>query len=350
MNRVIEEDLEKIKQSLIGLSDKIKDKTFLITGGAGFLGSWICDSLNVFGAKIICVDNLITGSIKNISHLINQKNFKFIQHDITKPINIEENVDYVIHMASIASPPIFQRRPLETLNANVFGTINLLEFSKGKKVKTFLFTSTSEVYGNPPDNAIPTPETFPGLVYSFGPRAMYDEGKRAAEAYIYSFFEQYKEPSVKIVRIFNTYGPRLDFNSDNVSYARALSKFLNQAINNKVIEIYGDGNQTRSFCYITDQIEGLIKFLLTDSGERVMNIGNDKEITIIELAQKIINATNSNSKIVLNAKPNYNLTHDPTRRCPDITRARKILGFSPKVSLEEGIKRTFLWFKEEKLK
>jgi UDP-glucuronate decarboxylase len=344
MNEIIKKDVERIKQNLIEFEDKIKGKTFLVTGGAGFLGSWFCDVLNEFKARIICVDNLSTGSLENIKHLLKNENFKFIQHDVTKPLKIEENIDYIIHMASIASPPLYQKYPIQTLDANIIGTINILELAREKNVKAFLFTSTSEVYGDVPEHAIPTSENFAGYVYSYGPRAMYDEGKRAAEAYLYSYFKQSGFP-VRIARVFNTFGPRLDFSSP--SYGRALARFVTQALNNQPLTVYNDGKQTRSFCYVTDQIEGLFRFLLTDGldGE-VINIGNDVETTIFDLASKIIEITNSKSQPIINSVPEYEIEHDPRRRCPDIAKAKKLLKFQPKVSLEDGLRRTIEFFRQ----
>ena len=340
----IQDDVTEISNELKNIKEKINGKTFLITGGAGFLGSWFCDSLNSFDANIICVDNLITGSLENIQHLENKPNFRFINHDITKTLEIKENIDYIVHMASIASPPVYQKYPIETLNANVLGTINMLELAKEKNVKGFLLTSTSEVYGNPPDDSIPTPEAFPGFVSSYGPRSCYDEGKRVAEAYCFSYFKQFKLP-VRIARIFNTYGPRLDLKSTS-QYGRALIKFVFQALNDQPITVYGDGKQTRSFCYITDQTICLFRLLLsTGMDGEVVNIGNDNEISIIELVNKILKVFGKNVEITLNAQPNYDLTHDPRRRCPDISKARKILNYNTAVSLEEGLRRTIEWIK-----
>jgi UDP-glucuronate decarboxylase len=334
----ISDDVEKLAKELRDYRDKIKGETFLVAGGAGFIGSWFCDALYQLDANIICLDNFATGSKESIKHLLENKNFKLVNLDVCK-FKTEDKIDYIVHMASIASPPIYQKHPIKTLDANLIGTRGLLELAREKGVKSFLFTSTSEVYGNVPPDTIPTPETYYGLVNSFGPRCMYDEGKRAAEAYCYSYFHEYRLP-IRIARIFNTYGPRLDTN--NTGYGRVIIKFIDQALRDESLTVYGDGKQTRSFCYVTDTINGLLRLLLLDGldGE-VINIGNDKEIRIIDLAYKIKDITKSNSKIIFQPLPK----DDPLRRCPDLTKARNILGYTPKVSLEEGIKKAVEWYR-----
>lgn len=343
MNEIIEEDLKTLHEDLGDLSDKIEGKTFLVTGGAGFLGSWFCDVVFGFGGKIICVDNLSSGSRKNIEHLIGKKNFVFVEDDILS-YEPKEKIDYIVHMASIATPPLYMRLPIETLDTNISGTRKLLELARKNNAKGFLFMSTSEVYGNPTNDQFPTKETFHGIVNSFGPRSMYDEGKRAAEAYCYSYYHKFNMP-IRISRTFNTYGPRLDVESTS-QYGRALIKFVHQAINGTPITVFGDGKQTRSFCYITDQIEGLFRLLLTSGVDgEVFNIGNLNEFSILELANLVIKITGSKSKISMDSPPNYNLKDDPRRRCPDITKANKMLGYSPKVDLEDGLKRVAAWMK-----
>lgn len=344
MSKIIEEDLSTLNRNLSEFKDSISGKTFLVTGGAGFLGSWFCDVLDSFGAKTICLDNLSSGSKKNIQYLIGRRNFTFVNEEV---LNYEpkEKLDYIVHMASIASPPIYTRFPIETLDVNTAGTKKLLEIARKNKIKGFLFTSTSEIYGNIDDANIPTKETYYGNTNSFGPRSMYDEGKRAAEAYCYSYHKKFQMP-VRISRTFNTFGPRLDVESTS-QYGRAIIKFLHQALKNEPLTVYQDGNQTRSFCYITDQIEGLFKLLLTQGldGELV-NIGNPAEFKIIDLAKAIIHITGSKSKIIVGANPNYDLKDDPKRRCPDITKAKEILGFSPKVELDDGLKRMVKWLRD----
>lgn len=344
MDEIIKQDIVTIVKNLESFRDKINGKTFLITGGSGFLGSWFCDVVIEMGAKVICVDNLISGDSKNINHLLSNQNFKFINSNILD-FDTDEKIDYIVHMASIASPPLYMEYPIETLDANVLGTKKMLELAKRNNVKGFLFMSTSEVYGNPPDEFIPTPENFHGIVNSFGPRSVYDEGKRVAEAYCFAFFQKFKLP-IRITRTFNTYGPRLDTKSKN-QYGRALIKFVSQSMSNEPISVYGDGKQTRSFCYITDQIEGLFRLLLMSGLDgHVINIGNDKEIQISELANLIISITGSKSKIEIGARSNYNITDDPRRRCPDISKARRLLNYNPKISLEEGLKKTTEWVKK----
>jgi UDP-glucuronate decarboxylase len=345
VNPIIEEDIKNLHNSLEDLRGKIEGKKFLVTGGAGFLGSWFCDVLDSFNADIICVDNISSGSPKNIEHLIGKKNFHFVNKGILE-FELKEKVDYIVHMASIATPPLYMRFPIETLDTNITGTRNLLEVAKRDNISGFLFMSTSEVYGNPPNDQIPTKETFHGIVNSFGPRSMYDEGKRAAEAYCYSYYHQFKVP-VRISRTFNVYGPRIDAETTS-QYGRALIKFVYQAINNQDVTVHGDGTQTRSFCYITDQIEGLFRLLLTPGidGE-VFNIGNPKEMSINELAGLILNTTHSKSKIVLESQANYNLKDDPKRRCPDISKANKMFGYSPKIDIEDGLKRVAEWMRSK---
>lgn len=310
----------------------------LVSGGAGFLGSWFCDILNSRGANIICVDNLISGSKKNIEHLESKKNFKFIKDDITNLVLLNE-IDYIVHMASIASPLLYLEHPIKTLDANVFATRYMLEIAKEKKVKGFLFTSTSEIYGNPPNKMIPTPETYSGMVNTTSTRAMYDEGKRVAETYCHYYWKKHGVP-VRIARIFNTYGPRMDTNL-TPSYGRALVNFIKQAKANKPITVFGDGKQTRSFCYVTDTIKGLSELLFTGGlGGEIVNIGNDEEISILNLAKKITEITNSKSSIMLYSEPkNYNMKDDPKRRCPDLAKARKLLNYKPEVSLDDGLRR-----------
>ena len=337
MLEVVTRDVEEVKIRLKNFSRKIKNRKFLVTGGAGFLGSWFCDIVIAMGGKVTCIDNLSSGSKKNVKHLLENPNFEFIKADVTA-FTTRKKYDYIVHMASIASVPLYQQYPVETLNANVIGTKNMLELAKKLKVKSILFTSTSEIYGDA--KVIPTSETYWGNVNPYGPRSMYDEAKRVAEAYCYAFWKKFKVP-VRIARIFNTYGPRLDIKGTS-QYGRVIVKFIWQALNNKPVTVYGDGKQTRSFCYVTDQMVGLFKLLLTPGidGE-VINIGNDKETRIIDLARMIIRLTISKSKIVFKPLP----PDDPRRRCPDLKKAKKLLGYKPKVSLEEGLKRTIEWMR-----
>ncbi|MBI5354893.1 MAG: NAD-dependent epimerase/dehydratase family protein [Candidatus Aenigmarchaeota archaeon] len=313
---------------------KIKGKSFLITGGSGFLGSWLSERIEALGGTVTILDNLSSGSRDNSKHL----KAKFIQADVCETKTLPGKLDYIIHAASIASPDYYQKKPIETIWANTKGLHNMLEIAKQKKVKGFLFTSTSEVYGNPPDKFVPTPETYYGNVNSYGPRSCYDEGKRCGEAYCYTFFQAFGTP-VRLARIFNTYGPRLRA-KEGSSYGRVIPRFVNQARANEDITVFGNGKQTRSFCYVDDQVDGLLRLLLLDGLDgQVVNIGNDDEKTIIELAKTIKNAVSSSSEVAFGPLPK----DDPIRRCPDLRKAKKLLGFKPRIKLKEGLKETIGW-------
>lgn len=305
--------------------------TALVAGGSGFIGSWLCEDLLKKGYKVICVDNEITGHRKNIADFDKNKNFSFVRHDITKPINLK-GIDFIFHMASPASPVHYQRHPVETLMANSLGTFNLLDLAKGNHAK-LLYASSSEVYGDPKEH--PQKETYWGNVNPNGPRACYDEGKRFSEALISSF------PSVMwtIVRIFNTYGPRMNRND-----GRVVPNFINQAIRNEPLTVYGKGEQTRSFCYVSDLVDGLERAMFSDKSDRqVINLGNPNEMTMLQMADIIVRLTGSKSNIIYKKMP----TDDPTRRKPDISKAKTLLGWEPKVSIAEGLKYTIEFFKEE---
>lgn len=343
MDDVISKDLKTLTENLSTFKDRIEGKTFLITGGAGFIGSWFSDVVISMGGRVVCVDNISSGSMSNVKHLLENENFKLVKEDVLN-YQPEEKIDYIVNMASIATPPLYMERPVETLDTNIQGTKKLLELAVKEKVSGMLHMSTSEVYGNPHDNMIPTHEQHHGIVNSFGPRSMYDEGKRAAEAYCYSYYQKYNVP-IRISRTFNTYGPRLDVESTS-QYGRVLAKFMHQAINGNTVTVYGDGSQTRSFCYITDQIEGLFRLLLTPGidGE-VFNIGDPNELTISELAKMIIDVTGSKSEIEANSNPIYDLEDDPRRRCPDIEKSKKTIGYDSKVGLRDGLERMSAWMK-----
>lgn len=334
MERIITDDLELIRRDSSQLAQKIDGKTCLITGGAGFLGSWMCDILSVLGARIICVDDLSSGSKKNIEHL-HQSDFLFIKEDVAQ-LSITEEVDYMIHMACIASPALYQENNLETLDTSVLGTRNMLELARQKNPESFLFTSTSEVYGDA--GLVPTPESYWGNVNPIGPRSVYDEGKRVAETYCVSYLQRYGLP-VRIARIFNTYGPRLDTALAS-QYGRVIVRFLIQAMKNEPLTVYGNGSQTRSFCYIRDQIEGLLHLLIMrEARGEIVNIGSGEEISIIDLAKLIINIAKSGSLIAFSSLPQ----DDPKRRAPNLDKARSLLGWVPKTTLEEGLTRTLEW-------
>src|SRR5919107_2216339 len=300
--------------------------TSLVTGGAGFLGSHLCDYLIARGQRVICVDNLETGSLENIKHLKNGANFRFEMLDITKHYEIDEPVDFVYHMASPASPIDYARLPLHTLKVGAYGTHNTLGLAKKHRAR-FLLASTSEVYGDPLVH--PQPETYWGNVNPIGPRGVYDEAKRYAEALTMAYYRQ-QGVDTAIVRIFNTYGPRMRPND-----GRAIPTFLSQALADKPLTVFGDGSQTRSFCYVDDLIRGLV--LLMESGvHEPVNIGNPNEMTLLEMARTIVEMTESRSEIVFEALP----VDDPQVRQPDITRARQLLGWEPEVDLREGLRQT----------
>src|SRR5258708_2433126 len=298
--------------------------TCLVTGGAGFLGSHLCDELLRRGNRVICVDNFETGSLKNIEH-IRVPEFTHLHLDIVEPFFVEEPIDFVYHLASPASPIDYLRLPLHTLKVGSYGTHHALGLAKQHRAR-FLVASTSEVYGDP--QVHPQPETYWGHVNPIGPRGVYDEAKRYAEALTMAYHNQ-QGVDTAIVRIFNTYGPRMRPND-----GRAIPTFMRQALARQPLTVFGDGSQTRSFCYVDDLVRGLL--LLMESGEHLpVNIGNPQELTLLELAQKVLEATGSSSEIVYEALP----IDDPHVRQPDITRAKQVLGWEPEVGLEEGLRR-----------
>lgn len=307
-------------------------QTAVVTGGAGFLGSHLCDKLLIEGLKVICIDNLITGNIDNISHLAGNENFSFIKHDITNYIFIPGKVDYILHFASPASPVDYLQLPIQTLKVGSLGTHKALGLAKEKKAR-FLLASTSEVYGDPEIH--PQPEEYWGNVNPIGPRGVYDEAKRFAEALVMAY-HRYHNLETRIVRIFNTFGPRM-----RLKDGRAIPNFIMQALTGQPITVYGDGSQTRSFCYITDQVDGLFKLLMSDENEPV-NIGNPEEIPLIDIAKEIIELTKSKSQIVFEDLP----VNDPKVRQPDITKAKTILGWEPKVNRRLGLEKTIEYFKK----
>ncbi|MCZ7613355.1 MAG: SDR family oxidoreductase [Ignavibacteriaceae bacterium] len=300
-------------------------KTAVVTGGAGFLGSHLCDKLLSEGLKVICVDNLITGNTDNIAHLAGNENFSFIKHDVTNYIFIPGNVDYILHFASPASPVDYLQLPIQTLKVGSLGTHKALGLAKEKRAR-FLLASTSEVYGDPEIN--PQTEEYWGNVNPIGPRGVYDEAKRFSEALVMAY-HRYHNVDTRIVRIFNTFGPRMRVND-----GRAIPNFIMQALTGKPITVYGDGSQTRSFCYITDQVDGLFKLLMSGENEPV-NIGNPEEIPLIDIAKEIIELTKSNSKIIFEDLP----VNDPKVRQPDITKAKTILGWEPKINRRMGLEK-----------
>ena len=304
----------------------------LVTGGAGFLGSHLCEYLLNKGHEVICMDNLITGSKQNISNIQNAA-FHFVNHNVSEFINIDGNLDYILHFASPASPIDYLELPIQTLKVGALGTHNALGLAKAKNA-VFLLASTSEVYGDPLIH--PQPEEYWGNVNPIGPRGVYDEAKRFAEAITMAYHRTHGI-NTKIVRIFNTYGPRM-----RIKDGRAIPNFLKQALTGEDLTIYGNGSQTRSFCFVTDLVEGIFRLLISEQHKPV-NIGNPNEMTIRQMADKILQATQSNSRIVNVPLPE----DDPKTRQPNITLAKEILNWEPKVSLDEGLKSTLEYFKQK---
>ncbi|MBI3817878.1 MAG: SDR family oxidoreductase [Planctomycetes bacterium] len=303
----------------------------LVTGGAGFLGSHLCETLLQRGYEVIAMDSLLTGDLRNIEHLIGRPGFSFIHYDVTKFVHIPGKLDAILHFASPASPIDYLELPIQTLKVGSLGTHNTLGLAKEKKAK-FLLASTSEVYGDPLEH--PQKEDYWGNVNPIGPRGVYDEAKRFAEA-ITMAYRRTHGVETRICRIFNTYGPRMRLRD-----GRALPSFLTQALQGDDVTVFGDGSQTRSFCYVSDLIDGIIR-LLESSVPDPVNIGNPTEMTIEQFAREIIAATGSKSKVIYKSLPK----DDPKQRRPDITRARTLLGWEPKVPLREGMAKTIEWFK-----
>lgn len=303
-----------------------------VTGGAGFLGSHLCDRLLSEGMKVICIDNLLTGNIQNISHLFGNSNFSFIKHDITNYIFVPERIDYILHFASPASPIDYLKLPIQTLKVGSLGTHKALGLAKEKKAR-FLLASTSEVYGDPTIH--PQSEDYWGNVNPIGPRGVYDEAKRFAEA-ITMAYNRFHGVDTRIVRIFNTYGPRMRLDD-----GRALPTFVGQALRGEDITVFGDGSQTRSFCYVSDLVEGIFRLLMSNEIEPV-NIGNPKEITIKEFAEEVVKQIGSNSKIIYKPLP----VDDPKIRQPNIDKAKKLFNWEPKIDREEGLSITIDYFRK----
>ena len=306
-------------------------KRVLITGGAGFIGSHLCDLFLAKDHRVICMDNLITGKIENIRHHLKNKNFKFVKHNVSEYIDVRSKIDYILHFASPASPIDYLKYPIPTLKVGSLGTHNALGLAMAKGAR-FLLASTSEVYGDPLVN--PQPESYWGNVNPVGPRGVYDEAKRFAEA-ITMAYHRYHKLDTRIVRIFNTYGERM-----REEDGRAIPNFISQALNDRLITVYGSGKQTRSFCYVSDLVDGLYKLLMSKENDPT-NIGNPNEMSLLKLAGTIIKLTGSKSKIVYRPLP----VDDPKVRRPNIAKARKILRWEPKIRLEEGLSKTIGYFK-----
>jgi dTDP-glucose 4,6-dehydratase len=309
----------------------------VITGGAGFLGSHLCDRLLGLGNEVICLDNLLTGSVDNIAHLMGREDFRFYKHDVTEYIFISQPIDAVMHFASPASPRDYLELPIQTWKVGALGTHKTIGLAKHASAR-FLMASTSETYGDPLVN--PQPETYWGNVNPIGLRGVYDEAKRFAEALVMAY-HRYHGVDTRIARIFNTYGPRMRPHD-----GRVVSNFIVQALRGEPLTVYGTGDQTRSFCYVEDEIEGLVKLLMAPASEDVhlpVNIGNPHELTVLEIAEKVIKLSGSSSRITFEPLPE----DDPKVRRPDIERARHLLDWSPKISLEEGLGRTIEYFRSK---
>ncbi len=304
-----------------------------VTGGAGFLGSHLCDYLIAKGWDVVCLDNFITGSRSNVAHLASNHHFAFIDQDVSEPFDVAGAVDAVLNFASPASPPDYLKHPIETMKVGSFGTYNALELARAKKAR-FLQASTSECYGDP--EISPQTETYWGRVNPVGPRSVYDEAKRFSEALTMAYHRQHGVDT-RIVRIFNTYGPRMRLND-----GRALPNFLYQALTGQPITVYGNGKQTRSFCYVSDLIEGIYRLLESNEHEPV-NIGNPSEITILEFAERVRALVGSSVPIVFKPLPQ----DDPKQRCPDLAKARRVLNWGPKVKLADGLQVTYEYFRPQ---
>jgi dTDP-glucose 4,6-dehydratase len=305
----------------------------VVTGGAGFLGSHLCERLLADGWQVLSVDNLVTGAARNVAHLRGNPNFESLQHNVSEPLYIDGPVDALLHFASPASPVDYADHPIATLKVGTLGTHNMLGVARAKGAVFFL-ASTSEVYGDP--KVHPQPETYWGNVNPVGPRAVYDEAKRASEAFTMAYHRAHGMKT-RIVRIFNTYGPRIRIND-----GRAVPNFLMQALKNQPMTVYGDGSQTRSLCYVDDLIEGIVRLLATDYAEPV-NLGTEDEVTMLQLATRIRDLSGSSSEIVFKPLPE----DDPKQRRPDLTRARKLLNWEPRTSLDAGLAKTIAYFREQ---
>jgi dTDP-glucose 4,6-dehydratase len=304
----------------------------VLTGGAGFIGSHLTDKLLAEGHEVIIIDNLLTGSLNNIKQHEGNPKLKFLEHDISDALGIKEKVDFVLHFASPASPVDYLKHPLETMEVGSLGTFNTLEMALKHKAK-YLLASTSEVYGDP--NISPQKEEYWGNVNPIGPRSVYDEAKRFSEALVMAYHRTH-DLNTRIVRIFNTYGPRMQKDD-----GRAVPNFINQALRGEKLTIYGEGKQTRSFCFVSDLVEGLYNLMLSEEHQPI-NLGNPNEFTILELAQKVLKILDSKAPLTFKPLPQ----DDPKQRRPDISKAKKILGWEPKISLDEGLQKTTAWFKQ----
>ncbi len=339
MIKIFSNDIVSIVKNIETISNVLENSSVLVVGGKGFLGTYFVNVLKSLNKslnkpmKIIVMDNLITAKDKI---MMEDPQITFIEQDVSEPFSIEGELDYIIHSASIASPPIYRKYPLKPIHVNYHGTRNLLELAKEKKIKSMLFLSSSEIYGNP--TIIPTPEDYWGNVSCTGPRACYDESKRLAETICILYCQQFEVP-IKIARPFNVYGPFL-----NLDDGRMIPDFMNSAINKSEIIIHSDGTPTRSFCYVSDAITGFFQILLTGESGSIFNVGNDEEVSVLKVAEKIKNLTDRSIEIKIqkSSDPNYTVDN-PQRRCPNLSRI-KSLGYQPTVNLDDGLKRAYDWY------
>jgi len=329
-------------EKLNGDDIRFEDQTVLVTGGAGFLGSWICDVLVKQGSRVICLDNFSSGRRENTEHLEGVENFRLVKHDISQPIFFDERIDLILHLASRASPLEFSRFPIQILKANTLGTWVALGIAKKHEAR-LVYASSSEVYGDPDPRYIPTPESYFGNVNPVGARSCYDEAKRAAEAFVMAYKVQHGVDA-RIVRIHNTYGPRM--RAGDV-YGRVVTRFIDQALREVPLTVFGDGRQTRSFTYVTDMVRGILKVAyFPDLSGEVFNIGSGREREIVELAKTVLELTGSDSEIEFHPLP----PDDPRRRCPDTSKAERLLKWKAETGLREGLEKTISWLKEQQLR
>ena len=346
---IVKEDISIIADSIKKDAKKLEHKTLIVSGGAGFIGSYILATIQELNnkylskpCKVISIDNFITGRKRRIVEEIKSDNFTFIEADVTKPLDIKGKVDYIIHAAGLASPVYYQKYPLETIESAIYGVRNLLELAKLKKIKSFLYFSSSEIYGDPDPKFIPTPEIYRGNVSAIGPRSCYDESKRLGETICMVFYDKFKIP-VKIVRPFNVYGPGMLPND-----YRVVPMFISSALNGKPLPVHDKGNQTRTFCYISDAIVGFLKVLLSKRSGEVYNVGSDMdEINMMKLAMTVSDLFDNKVKVNRIKYPSNYPQDEPRRRCPDLTKIRTQLDYVPSVDLKNGLKRVIQWYKEE---
>jgi len=334
---VVEEDIDLLVGSLNEQGISFEGLSVLVTGGAGFLGSYICDALIKQRAEVICIDNFSSGKTENIQHLTGSENFAQVEHDISEPIFFDKHIDVVLHLASRASPFEFARFPIQIMKANTLGTWVALGIAKEHDAR-LVYTSSSEIYGDPDLEYIPTPESYTGNLNPVGPRSCYDEAKRAGEAFINAYRIQHGLDT-RILRIFNAFGPRM---RPGDIYGRVVARFIDQALRNRPLTVFGDGTQTRSFTYVSDMVEGILRAAwVTGASGEVVNLGSNVETRIIDLAEIIRRLTDSGSTIEFHPLP----ADDPKRRCSDISKAKRLLSWEPKTGLEEGLQRTIAWFR-----